>query len=144
EWELVHVDAVTPGGLQLAAPTAQAWPVGTRLYPVRTARLADGPEETLWTDLAGRRSLSFVVEEPCDWPAVLPATTYLGHPVLPHVSDASEDGRASWSRILVEADNETGLPAVADLAGRALRTVAQRWRPWGPAERAALRGLLYG
>src|SRR5690606_10313104 len=81
---------------------------------------------------------------PCDWPAELPSATYLGHPVLQHVSDAGEDGRARWSRILVEADNETGLPAVADLAGRAFRTVDHRWRLWGPAERAAFRGLLYG
>lgn len=144
QWELVQVLAVGPNGLELAAPTVHAWPAGARLYPVRTARLADGPTETLWTDLAGRHGLTFVVEEPCAWPARLPATTYLGHPVLQHVSDAGEDGRAGWARPVDQVDNEVGLPATFDLVGHAMRAVDHRWRLWGAAERASFRGLLYG
>jgi hypothetical protein len=143
QWELVQVEGVLPGGLELATPTQQAWPAGTRLYPVRTARLVDNAEESLWTDLAGRRGLTFAVEEPCDWPPQPPAATYLGHPVLQHASDATEDGRASWSRQMAEADNDTAPPFVADVAGRVFATVDHRWRLWGPAERAAFRGLLY-
>lgn len=144
EWELVQVLAVEADALQLAMPTAQAWPTGTRLYPVRAARLADGPEETLWTDLAGRRALTFVVDEPCDWPAQLPGMTYLGHPVLQHASDAGDDGRAGWGRLQAEADNGTGLPAVIDVAGRPFRTQDHRWRLWGAQQRADFRSLLYG
>lgn len=144
QWELVTIDEVGEDGLELASATTQAWPAGTRLYPVRRARLADGPEETLWTDLSGRRTLTFLVQEACDWPAQLPATEYLGHPVLEHVSDAGENGSLSYARILTDEDNDVGLPATFDLAGRAFRAQSHRWRLWGAAERAAFRSLLYG
>lgn len=144
QWELVEVADVTEDSLALSGATTQAWPAGTRLYPVRRARLSDGPEETIWTDLSGRRSLTFQIQEACNWPAELPAMTYLGHPVLEHASDAGEDGNVSYARILEGSDNDSALPATFDLAGRGFRTQSHRWRLWGRAERSAFRGLLYG
>lgn len=143
--EVVEIDSVDAGGLTLKRPTLQAWPVGTRLYPVRTAQLMQQPDLVRLTDQLMQADVTFQVMEACDWPALdvaeLPA--YRGWPVLELRPDETEDLTHQFERLLLTLDSRTALPLVTDVAGRAMPITDWRWVDLGRAERAWLRSLLY-
>lgn len=143
--EVVEIDSVDAGGLSLKRPTLQGWPVGTRLYPVRTAHLMQQPDLVRLTDQLMQAGVTFQVMEACDWPeldvAELPA--YRGWPVLELRPDETEDLTHQFERLLLTLDSRTALPLVTDVAGRALPITDWRWVDMGRAERAWLRSLLY-
>lgn len=145
EYELVEI---AEGGIQanqllLARPTLQDWPIGTRIYPTRQARLQSAPQLSRKNDQMITFSATFDVDEPCDWPAVAPAATYLGFPVLEHRSDEGEDPQAALGRQLEVLDSSVGLVDVSDITGYAWPTQSHAWRLDGRARRAAHRSLLY-
>ncbi|MBE2242385.1 MAG: hypothetical protein IAE86_06505 [Burkholderiaceae bacterium] len=143
-WEIVDVDDVGPTAIELDGVTLSAWPAGTRLYPLRRARVADGQSERVLNDRLGQRTLRFDLAEPCDWPAAWPAaTTYLGHPVLTWRPNAGDDDSAAYDLGVVQVNNDIGDPFVADLAGASLGGVTREWLLSGAAEHAAMRALLY-
>lgn len=142
-WEIVQIDTVEALGLALAAPLASAWPAGTRLYPLRRARVQDGAEEVLRNDTTSRRSIAFDIAEVCDWPTLASPTNYLSHMVLDVRPDESDDPTASYLRLAQTVDYDTGLPVVHDLPGIALRVQQSHWKLWGRAEHTWFRSLLY-
>lgn len=143
-YELVEVAQIANGRITLRAPTRRAWPVGTRLMPCRTARLTDAPELRRHTDRLMSTQLRFEATEPCEWPAVLPATRYRGFPVLEHRGDESTDPVASFARRFELLDGEVGRTHADDLSGFAWTMQSHAWRLFGRTERAAHRSLLYG
>lgn len=141
--ETVEIDTVTAGGLLLKRATQLQWPAGSRLYPVRSARLTQAPVLQRLTDQAIAADVAFMVTEVSDWPAVMPATLYRGKPVLEARSDESEDLTSSYERLLLTLDSGFSTPLTTDTANRALPVQAHRWIELGRAERAAYRSLLY-
>lgn len=143
EFEEVTIDSVEPEGLVLDGITAAAWPAGTRLYPLRRARLVEQPQVTRITDIAASAAVSFLIDEPCDWTAVMPATLYRSFPVLERRPDESENLTSRYERLLQVLDVGTALPVTTDTADRPLPILGWRWLDLGRAERAQLRSLLY-
>jgi hypothetical protein len=143
-FELVVVDSIAVDAITLVDATVQAWPTSTRLYPTRAAHLDDWPEQHAFNDVAGKQHVAFLVDEPCDWPAVLPATTYRGYPVLEHRSDEGADPTSSYGRRLLVCDNEVGLVSRVDWADVTFRSADHRWLLNTRAENTALRSLFYG
>lgn len=141
--ETVQIAALDAGGLDLVRPTQQAWPAGSRLYPARAAQLVEAPSLTRLTDTVQSAEVRFLLMEPSDWPAVLPATLYRGRPVLEQRPDESADLTANFARILATLDNGAAIPRTTDTAGRAFPVQGHRWLGMGRAERAAYRSLLY-
>lgn len=141
--ELVQVSGVTAEGLELAEPTTQSWPAGARLYPARRAILQGQPTVTrklpnlAWVDVA------FEIVEPCNWPAVMPAETYLGRPVLDRPLLIAQDLTQSYERLLHRLDNETGIPRITDAAGIGFAVRQCAWVARDRADLSALRSLLY-
>lgn len=144
QWRVVAIDSVESEGLALSAAVGGNWAAGTRLYPLRRARLEARSAIVAVTDTLDRPRVSFALSEPCDWPATLPATTYLGHPVLDTWPDFGSDGEVQYDRLLETQDNGTAAPFVADVAGVSLRGWRATWELWGRGQQAAFRGLLYG
>lgn len=142
-FELVEVDQVQAAALVLARATVNAWPIGTRIYPCRTARLTDTPQLRRLSSTVARTTVRFEATEPCDWPAVAPAATYLGIPVLEDRSDESADPVARFDRQLNVQDNDIGLVNVVDLNGLAWPIQSHAWWLAGRAARGAHRSLLY-
>lgn len=142
--ETVQIDSVEPAALVLKRPTLAAWPVGTRLYPARSARLTEQPTLTRRTDRLSGLEVSFLLAEPADWPLALPATLYRGAPVFEARPDESVDLTASWQRLTELLDNVSGLPAVTDTANVGFAVQGHRWLLAGRAEQAAWRSLVYG
>lgn len=141
-WEIVQVQSVQATHLALVNPLQVAWPRGARLYPLRLARLDDAQDKS-WTDGAGTSAISFAIDEPCDWPAELPASAYLGRPVLEDRPDWADDVPMSYARITDQVDAETGPIARFDLAGVSLRSTSHARQIWGRTEHAVFRSRLY-
>lgn len=144
QWQLVSIESIGVEGLTLGTVTSSEWPLGTRIYPVRRARLQAQPSEASWTDSSGKRSVSMIIDEPCDWPGELPATLYRGYPVLEQRPDVGEDLTVTFNRSLDLADVETGPVSVFDYPQRPFRGCSVRWLAHGREENAALRSLIYG
>lgn len=142
-WAVLDIDTVGPTGLALSAALADDWPAGTRLYPLRRARIRDGAEEVLQSDEFSRRRLAFDIDEPCDWPALADPTTYLAHPVLDARPDESEDGSAAFDRLRQSVQYDGAAPLVYDVPDQALRTQRTAFKLFGRARHTWLRSLLY-
>lgn len=142
-WVVVQVGTIEAGGLALSGPIAGAWPAGTRLYPLRRARLQNGAEEVLRNDALSRRTLAFDIAESSDWPALSAPSIYLSHLVLDVRPDESDDPVASYARLINVVDNEAALPVTHDFAGVALRTQQSSWKLSGRAEHSWFRSLVY-
>ena len=141
--EAVEIQSITTQAITLQRVTQAAWPAGTRLYPLRSARLAELPETTRRTDRLLVSDCSFELVEPVDWPGVLPATLYKGQPVLVARPDESEDLTHSYERLVLTLDNATGIPAATDTAGKGFVLQQHRWLLVGRQEHSAWRSLLY-
>jgi len=142
-YETVEVEGVSPLGLDLARATQKAWPAGTRLYPARTAQLIEPPPLTKLTDQLIEAQVRFLIMEACEWPALMPASTYRGLPVWDRRPDDSQDLTLAAERLMSTLDSGLGLPRFTDTARRAFALLGQRWLDQGRAERAALRSFIY-
>lgn len=142
-WEVVQVGSVAADHIGLAVPNAVAFGRGSRLFPLRRARVQDGAQELLRNDDLGRRSIAFDIVEACDWPSLTGGAIYLGHPVLEVRPDESEDPTAAYGRIAQIVDYGTAYPVVHDLPGLALRSQQSSWKLMGRAEHSWFRSLLY-
>lgn len=142
-WEVVQVGSVAADHIALVDPTVAAFGRGSRLYPLRRARVQGGAQEVLRNDDLGRRSIAFDIEEACDWPMLAGGVVYRGHPVLEVRPDESEDPSAAYARIAQSVDYGTAYPVVHDLPGLALRSQQSSWKLMGRAEHSWFRSLLY-
>ena len=143
EWEVVTINSITSTQLGIAGTTSRAWPLGTRLYPTRTAVLAGQPDEAGWTDASGTRQVQFRITEPCDVTGVLPGATYRGLPVLEARPHWGEDIGSVFSRDIDTIDPGTGVVYEQDFPGRAYRAADMRWICGTRAEHTSKRALLY-
>lgn len=141
--EAVEILDMTAGGITLKRVTQSTWPAGTRLYPLRSARLTEMPQTTRRTDALLQADCSFELTEPADWPAALPTTLYRGRPVFAQRPDESTDLSHSYERLTLLLDNTTGNAAVTDTAGKGFVLQQHRWCLAGRAEHSAWRSLLY-
>jgi hypothetical protein len=140
--EAAEIDEVGGGGLTLRRPTQRAWPSGARVYPARTAMLAEQPRERRLSDQAITVEARFVLMEPSDWPAAV-LSTYRDLPVLAARPDESENLTATYERMLRTLDNGSGVPFVLDAADAPFRVQAHAWKLGGVSERSSFRSLLY-
>lgn len=142
--EAVEIVAVLADQLLLKRPVQSSWPAGSRLYPVRVARLAEMPSVVRKTDQLLTMESRFDVVEPCDWPAESPLEMYRGRPVLSDRPDESTDLTHAHERLLETLDNVVGIPAVHDSARRGFQLQQHRWALDGRRARAAWRSFIYG
>lgn len=141
--EAVEILAIDANGLQLKRATQRLWGAGTRLYPVRTARIASIDSKRL-TDKLNRAQLTFDLAEASEWSVALPAAAYRGRPVFELRPDETEDLSINYERLLQTLDNGSALPAVTDTAGKNFSLQQHRWHLAGRQERSAWRSLAYG
>lgn len=143
-WTLATIASMDAGSITLTAALTAAWPVGTRLYPVRRARLADVPQATLASADAAAWSISALIDEPCDWPPAWPiGTVYRSLPVLEWRGDEGEDPTTQYPRSGGTVDAGTGSVYYFDLPGLPLRLQVQRFVLGGRQSHTDFRALLY-
>lgn len=141
--EVFLLSTITSGALNLSAPATAIWPVGTRLYPLRSARLLVYPKllhdsQEMWSV-----SIEFTVNEPCDWPAASGLPVYRTLPVLEDSPDVSTPPAGDYSREANLIDSVTGALEVDDTAQLGFPGGVHQWYLKGRTARAAFRSLLY-
>lgn len=142
-YEIAEIESADATGIALTQPLQNAWPVGTRLYPARQARLAQQPTASRRTDNLWTVPVQFQLAESYDFPAAPPPTLYRGVPVLEDNPEESDDLPTSWDRFLDALDNDIGLPNYVDTANRPFEHSGHAWKVQGRSEHARLRGLFY-
>lgn len=141
--QLVEVDSVGPGFVQLVGVTTQAFPAGSFLHPVRRARF-----DAAFSTSAFRRDLSygrqrFLVDEPNPFPGIAPATTYRTFPVLTIRPSFARDPETSLDRMTYRVDDDIGLVNDHDEVGIPLYRQVHDWNLEGRAQLNAWRSMVY-
>jgi hypothetical protein len=143
-WERISIDAVGDGVLTLTAGPATAWGAGTRLYPLRLARLQQPPKANAHSAAVATVDVTLQIDEPCDWPAAWPsAVTYRGVPVLEWRPDESDGIDLQYDRLTDTVDESTGPVSYFDLPGMPFRAQGHAWVLSGRAQQGAFRSFLY-
>ncbi len=144
EFELVEIDSIDPGAINLVNATDNAWSAGTYLYPIRRARLAnDSNNVTLLNGEVSTLSVSFEVSEPCDWSDYAFPTEYRGRPVWEFETDWRAQRSYAFNRIITTVDNDTSVPEYYDFPGKVFSSLDTLMQAKGRAENATIRSVLY-
>ncbi len=143
DYEAVEVLSITSGLLQLKRPTQAAWPAGTKLFPVRTAQLAQQPNIRRLNNRLVQVVVQFNVAEACDWPVATGLTMYRGAPVVSNKPHESGDLNNTAARLMLVLDNLAGIPRATDTADAAFQVQAHSWTLGGLSEQSAWRSLMY-
>lgn len=139
---IAKIQAVNNNSVTVTTPLS-AWPQGTLVYPLRPAVLTDTPAITRHSDSLIRVQLRFRLAAHNPFAPAAGHVVYRGHPVLEQDADWVDDLTAEYQRLLLELDNETGIPYRTDTAGRAFVMQQHVWSEIGRQAQARLRGLLY-
>lgn len=143
-FEVVEIVAQTAAGLTISA-LVNAWPAGTTLHPLRSARLEDESSVAAITSRVGQSTLGFTLTQANDfmdgdWTDNL---EYAATPVITKAPNRREPLDLRFLRKAEVLDNETGLVHMADLADRAFTVQIHSWLLRGRQEHAEFRSMLY-
>lgn len=141
----VQIEAVTPAGLELAAPLAQAWPACTRLYPAAVARMPHEVALLRPSAAVAQATLRFELA-PVAAPMAESEPAYRGHPVALRRPNWVSPLAQRMQRKLQRLDYETGAIFQDDLSGHPSTVRTHRvllrdradiaaWRAWLHARR---------
>jgi hypothetical protein len=121
-----------------------AWPKGTRIHPLRRARISQESQATALTTRVGEITLQFQLnvasdlDDEGDWD-----TLYAGYPVIVTPPNRRENLDLGFERNSLVLDNDLGLRVLYDDAGRSFTTQLDNRMMKGRAEHWAFRQMLY-
>ena len=123
-WEVVSVVTQDDTGLDLDIALDGGWPARTKVYPLRRMLIETDTKLSALTSRVGESQVLFTVNEPNDFPEVMPADlVYAGRPILWPPPDRSQAIDTTHVRLFDEADGQIGLRYRTDDAGRAFATI---------------------
>lgn len=144
-YDKLEVTAVAAASINVnAGGVTRAWPKGASLYPLRRSRIEQESQASALTNRVGQGTLLFQLNQ--DNPIADEGawgTLYGGHPVMLDKPNRREVVDLSFLRNSLTLDNEHGLIALGDDAGRAFTTQTHMEMIRGRAEHAAFRQFLY-
>lgn len=143
DFEVVEIDTVEADSITLIGVTSNAWPRGTKLFPLREARLALGSASSLLTADVATKAVTFDITEPCDWPPHTFAVEYRGYPVWDIAPEWTGRREQGFERMIVNVDNGSSIPAVFDFPAAAFRSTSIRWVASNRQEHALQRAVFY-
>lgn len=143
-WEVISIGGQDDGGLDLDVVLDSDWPKGTKIFPLRLARLSTDTSLDALTSTVGEAVLLFQVIEPNDYLETEPTDLlFEAVPVLTTPPNRSETITTDHVRLSSERDNSTGIPYRVDPAGRAFQIQGHSWIKRGRQEQAEFRAFLY-
>lgn len=142
-YQVLEIEAVAAGSLDLAVPMASAWPTGSIVIPTVGGRLTQAPQISRFTGDAGTFSVGFRADEPLDWAADFGPAAYRDLPVFEARLDWSVSPAFTPARNIEELDNGTGKVLLYDRAGILLPRVVLDVELTSAEDIASFRSLLY-
>jgi hypothetical protein len=144
-FDKVAITAIGANDITVAAGgVTRAWPKGTRIHPLRRSRISAESLLAAITNHVGEATLQFELNQGNDIPDEGAwDTMYLGYPIIEIPPNRRENLDLSFNRNSLVLDNDHGLRALADDAGRAFTVQVDNRMMVGRAEHWAFRQMLY-
>lgn len=142
DYEVISIESASLSHLTVTA-TEQAWPAGTRIFPLRKARIINAPRTVRTTVRAGTATVNFLFIEPLVWEGLAALTPYADYPVWDFSPNEIEPIDFTWGRNADEMDNDVALPIRVDLTDLSYTTQSFRWLLRGREEHAAFLDLIH-
>jgi hypothetical protein len=144
-FDKVAITAIGANDITVAAGgVTRAWPKGTRIHPLRRSRISAESLLAAITNHVGEATLQFELNQGNDIPDEgVWDTMYLGYPIIEIPPNRRENLDLSFNRNSLVLDNDHGLRALADDAGRAFTVQVDNRMMVGRAEHWAFRQMLY-
>lgn len=144
DWEVVLIQSVNDSGVTFTEPVERAWPVGTKLVPLRRSVLDQVGDPSHDTAAVATVSTQFRVTGPNPWTVPTDTSdTYLTLPVFNDPPNWVEALDVTYARDIAALDTGVGLTYQVDPLGRAFVSQAHRWFLNGRQKLAAFRSMLY-
>ena len=114
DYDILQVGDVEENRFSWAFPPPRSWPVGTRIYPMRTAHLT-GPAARMSniTDTVSTATVRFDLVEPYSVPASWGGSLD-GQPLFRFIPDRSQQMDVEYNRRYYTLDNNSGVPVTTD------------------------------
>ena len=142
-YEVLQLGTFTATQLNLVRSVVGTWPTGSKLYPVRSARLMNAQRITRNTGSNADVEPEFLIVEPCDWTPASGLPTYRSAPVLEDSPDVTDTSEGSYDRDTFTNDNQTGAIDVYDSAEIGFPNNSHNWFLQGKTAHSNFRALLY-
>lgn len=114
-YDVLMVGDVSDTGFMWATPPTRAWPIGTRIYPMREARITDQAALTNTTEAVGDVQIRFSLYRPyLQTPAWIASMN--GEPFFEFKPNRMTPVGANYARLTNTLDNSVGTPAVTDIS----------------------------
>jgi hypothetical protein len=142
EYDVLQVGDVEATRFSWAFPPQRTWPVGTRIYPMREARIyTQPPQVTNITDTVARAQILFDLSEPYEIPGAF-GSNLGGEPLFHFAPDWTDGITMDYMRKSFTVDNQTSAPYVID-HGRFTTTGMQvKLRLFGRSQAYAFRQFI--
>lgn len=125
DYEMVEVASLS-GSVGLVRPTSRPWPIGTWVYPARTAIIENMATLSRFTGDAVSLRLQWRMTDPTTWAAAA-TPLYRSLPVLEHVPNWTEDPALALERKVSILDAGTGITMTIDKAQMPQTTQRMRY-----------------
>lgn len=142
-YEVLQITSISSSLLSLTRPVIATWPIGSRLYPVRAARMLATTRIVREHGSHATVQPEFQITEPCDWPAASGLPMYRGVPVLEDSPDTDQTAEGGYDRESYLIDPQTGAISVIDTAQVGFPLTGHNWYLKGRAAHESFRRLLY-
>lgn len=145
EYEVVEIEAQDDDGLDLAAPLARDWGLGSAVYALRPAQL-DNLQAVLGaiTRRVGRVALSFRLTRDNPYPlGEETLSLYDGFPLITIEPNRRDDLETRFEQMYTEADYQLGRVYRRTEANRAFAAQFYNWQAHGRQQHHELRQTLY-
>jgi hypothetical protein len=142
DFDILQVGDIEATRFSWAFPPRRTWPVGTRIYPMRQARIySQPPQMTNITDTVARAQVLFDLDEPYYVEASFGSNAG-GQPLFRFSPDWTDGLTVDYSRKSYTLDNQSGSPYVID-HGKFTTTATQaKLRLFGRTQAFAFRQFI--
>lgn len=131
DYDILQVGDKEENRFSWAFPPPRPWPVGTRIYPMRTARLMVTPNIGNITDGVSEARIQFDLVDSYEIDAAWGAAGAGGLPYFKYSPDRAERIDAGYSRRYYTIDNLSGLPETTDHGRYTTVTLQAKLRLYG-------------
>jgi hypothetical protein len=143
ETEKVEIISTDPAGISIVSELASNWPKGTRIVPLRRAKLSEQTEMGRASSRVATISAMFNLVKSSDYDeGTHTGDTYLGIPVITQPSH-EDNPNVEYPWQFESSDNDTGYIYRKSDQGRAMPVQTHIWHLKGRAAKKAFRQFLY-
>jgi hypothetical protein len=142
DYEMAEIDTVSGDSVTMVLPLLSAWPAGSRVVPVRAARMTARQPLAYQSDAVATARIQWRLDGEWALDPAIEAGDYQGYPVLSSQTNWRDGQEAEWSRTVQEIDFTTGPVLVDDPSGFSIQSRTHAWLLGDRQETADFRAWL--